>query len=109
MKTRTAAHAWIIDHDHLRPPTDTGSAMGTTGPSRAPDTAVICLQNDFSYGRRFRMGDGQEWHYSGRLMMASGLSQEDGPVEWFAPLDEFGRGSGCTTIEYYQHGEWVEV
>lgn len=105
METRTAAHAWIIDHDHLKPPTDTGSAMGTTGPSRAPDIAVVCLQSDFGYGHRFRMGDGEAWHYSGRLVGA----EDSNSAPWFAPLDEFGRGSGCTTIEYYENGKWVEV
>jgi hypothetical protein len=106
-REEAAPYAWIIDIDHLEGPTGEHSRMGTTGPSWAADEHLVCLANDLGYGRRFRMRDSDGvLYYSGRLLD----EREEADVEWAGPLDDFGRpNDGCTTIEYYENGKWVEV
>jgi hypothetical protein len=104
---QAAPYAWIIDIDRTETPGSDMDAMGRSGPRWASDTVLVCLRNDLGYGRRFRMLDGDdEVYYLGRLWD----ERDKRDIEWFGPLDDFGRPfAGCTAIEYFEDGKWVEV
>jgi hypothetical protein len=106
-EAEAAPYAWIIDTDHTEEPASKDSQMGTTGPRWASDEVTAHLANDMGLGRRFRMLDGDgELYYTGRLLD----ERDEADVEWFGPLDDFGRPyAGATTIEYFENGKWVEV
>lgn len=106
-RQEAAPYAWIIDVDHTEDAGSEHNEMGTTGPNWASDEHVAKLTANLGFGRMFRMYDADgELYYSGRLIDG----RDDRDVEWFGPLDDFGRpNAGCTSIEYFEDGKWVEV
>lgn len=106
-KAEAAPYAWIIDADHTEEATSEKSRVGTIGPSWVAPETEAHLMNDIGLGRQFRMLDSDgELYYSGRLLD----ERDEADVEWFGPLDDFGRPyAGATTIEYFENGKWVEV
>ena len=102
-----APYVFMIDVDHTEDPGSQMSAMGRIGPRRATDEQIAMIK-DLSSGVLFRMRDGDgDLYYSGRIDFGT---EDDNAKDWFAPLTDFGRPyAGCTSIEYFEYGKWVEV
>jgi len=104
--------AWISDTDNLDNVPD-----GTTGPSDAPAHMVAWLTANTNAPRkpfdlkgrevqvfRFRLYDDDgELYYTGRLMMPADVSDHESAC--YAPLGDYGPGSGCVRVDYEGHPE----
>lgn len=102
---RNADYAWVIDRDYDAPEGDHGDDVGTEGPRNAPADLLDRLAGGRE-GHSFRMYDDDgELIYAGRI-----LYTENGVVDGFEPLDDFGTPNwGCTEIRFHQGGEWVTL
>ena len=57
--------------------------------------------------RKFRLlDDDGEVYFEGLITEAALNGPEE---ESFAPLDDFGRGYGCTELQYREGGKWVTL
>jgi hypothetical protein len=101
------AYVWVIDVQHSPDAWEEGGAVGTSGPRSADESRVDRMRGDLRIGEMFRMRDGVGvLMFSGRIDFGS---QHRRKWNWFAPLDQFGRAYGCTSVEYYENGKWVEA
>jgi hypothetical protein len=107
-RTDTCPYVWVIDFDHSCNPYDERSAMGVSGPRSADVNRRDRMRQDMRLGEQFRMRDGDgELVYAGRIDFGAAHRRT---WNWFAPLDQFGkRNAGCTSIEYFEDGKWVEA
>lgn len=103
-------YAWRID---VWPEVDGGGPIeppGTVvcGPSDAPTELLQLLER--GEGRRFRLLDGGRQVYcEGRILAFGSKGEEVGYDADFGPLHDYGEGMGCTSIEYWDDKEWVEL
>lgn len=97
---RHEKYGWVVDVDHLHEQfPEEPSDKGLKGPRSIPDQISTAL-DDETNGRRFRLYDSDgELYYSGRLIVVD-EEGEEGDLD-FAPLDDLGRGVGCTDIYYW--------
>lgn len=92
-----AKYTWLImPADEAGDRTDIG---GLIGPSRFEEHESFGVV--VTVGAEFRLLDASgEARYVGRI-----VGDYSGPE----PLDDVGRGRGCTSIEYRKDGKWVSV
>jgi len=104
--TQPCMYAWIIDFDHVHKAGVDGNEMETVGPNRAETWQANRLLRDIGVGERFRLVDSDGFvMFTGRIDFGAEHRRK---WNWFAPLDQFGRSYGCTSIEYFENGKWVE-
>ncbi len=88
-------YTWIVTRDTVLG--DSSDAVGRIGPRGASDRAPF--DQVIRDGVHFRMLDA-----SGRAQFSGYLL---GEFKGHEPLEDYGRDSGCTRIEYERDGEWV--
>lgn len=86
---------WIITQDLISDPYER-SMVGVAYPSL--DTVLVSRK---AMPVKFRILDGD-----GEVNFTGFMDAEEDP---FAPLDAIGRGCGCTAIQLFENGKWVEV
>jgi hypothetical protein len=103
------AYGWIIDREYVTGDMDLPSREGWVGPRGIPKRIEALLRE--GGGKAFRMycDDEQEADtlcYEGRLL----ADEDDDDVTEFEPLDDLGTpDAGCSTIKYFEDGEWVAL
>lgn len=106
----TADYAWRVDKDYIENGTGEQLAIGNgqdidvRGPSNASDELLARLSK--GEGHPFRLYDDDGGlNLSGRIIYT-----EEGVVDGFEPLDDYGEGGyGCTEIRFHQGGRWVTL
>jgi len=97
MSDETSPYTWIVTRDAVLG--DSSDAVGRIGPRGAAKRArfdMIIIQGD-----HFRLlNDAGEVQFIGYIL---------GRFQGYEPLRDYGKGNGCSRIEYERDGEWVEL